>query len=566
MAHIKWWLVGLGAFALLAYLFAHSRIGQMTEHTQMVDDLRRMKEADGLLTQETLELRYSLLTNYDPLVATSQSLQESAGRLPQEAQALYSADSSRALGSSLQSYLDGISRKQQVIEDFKSKNALLKNSLAYLPVLVTSLGDPQADRLLRQVLIYSNTNSPEAKGEVQSLLEQLSQSRARFPADKQPDLDLLLAHARLILVQHEAVDSLLIQMVTLPTGQGNEEVFQADQALYRGRQQQANTYSLALGIFCALLLASVAGFLIQLGKSAQAVREANERLESRVEERTEALGQSKAAMDAIVSHLRRLMAEVTAGADTVTATSGQLSESAVHTHAVAEEIADAIRDVNQSVSQSLQATRAMTASTLRQRQAVTQAGDGIHQAGEAVQEATEATRKMALSAQQASDIARTGAEAVTQTLATMARIQAQAEHSAATVLALERKSQEIGSIVKTIDAIAAQTNMLALNAAIEAARASEHGRGFAVVAGEVRKLAERSTAATGEISQLVLSINAEVAASIQAIEATTTEGRFRRGPKPGSQRRSVSDSDCGTDSRPRSGSRPARGRRKWSPP
>ncbi|WP_250472829.1 methyl-accepting chemotaxis protein [Caballeronia sp. GAFFF1] len=92
-------------------------------------------------------------------------------------------------------------------------------------------------------------------------------------------------------------------------------------------------------------------------------------------------------------------------------------------------------------------------------------------------------------AHNASEIAEKGGKVVGRVVETMERIDASAK--------------SIGDIIGVIEGIAFQTNILALNAAVEAARAGEQGRGFAVVAGEVRALAQRSSAAAKEIKTLI---------------------------------------------------------------
>ncbi|NOZ08929.1 MAG: methyl-accepting chemotaxis protein [FCB group bacterium] len=133
-------------------------------------------------------------------------------------------------------------------------------------------------------------------------------------------------------------------------------------------------------------------------------------------------------------------------------------------------------------------------------------------------EASTNTGETQRNTQIANEATKKGQEAISKTISGIEKIAEIVNSASEKVSALERRSKEIGEVIRVIDDIAEQTNLLALNANIEAARAGEAGRGFAVVADEVRKLADRTVNATSEIADQIKQIQVDVDLSVSAME------------------------------------------------
>jgi methyl-accepting chemotaxis protein len=219
------------------------------------------------------------------------------------------------------------------------------------------------------------------------------------------------------------------------------------------------------------------------------------------------------AFSTLVTDVRGVIGSVSQTAEQVSSASHQMAATSEETGKAVGEIAHAVGDV---------ATGAE-----RQVRMVESAKLSAEEVSDGVKSSAAGAQETAAVADQARSIAQEGVRAAELATGAMKSVRDSSDAVTEAIRALATKSEQIGEIVATITGIAGQTNLLALNAAIEAARAGEQGRGFAVVADEVRKLAEESQDAAGEIAQLIEAIQDEMHKTVGVVEggaAQTREG------------------------------------------
>lgn len=307
----------LGAMPLivastLLFLYIKSSTDNTVNYTESRDLIRQIKQLDAQWESEILKARITANLNYDTLVEPLSAMT----RLWQQFDPLeygHPRHTAPRWRDTHDAYVDAITEKARLVEQFKTHNALLRNSLAFLPIAEDNiqLQLQKLDRnspllqttsmdiydLLLSCLEFSQVISEDKAADIQVGLNRLEIDKERLPLKMHVALETLLSHVNVILHQQPVVNDLVARIGAVPVAARLDEInglLNSYQEQAAGVDRKYHHYLLVLsGLMFVLMMFLVIRLLRSYAETNnqinRALHAANENLEQRVEERTREL-------------------------------------------------------------------------------------------------------------------------------------------------------------------------------------------------------------------------------------------------------------------------------------
>ncbi|MEE8152368.1 MAG: DAHL domain-containing protein, partial [candidate division NC10 bacterium] len=290
-------LVIVFALALITILYVKTEAVTPETHTWIVNHLREIEHQEALLNQDTLKARSGLLPHVDSLVASIRRVSTLIGETREAIHRMFGAGD-HEIATALEVVAEQFAKRVLVIEDFKSDNAVLSNSLGYFTFYVAEISSnirstgnndalaEEIENLRLEILDYYISGDSARRLNVESRIQSLANLADRPLSLAEPlrnirqqafEIKPLLVHANAILDYRDRVTSQVINILSKSSTKAVNDTLRIVNEHYAKIQATTNKYRLSLYAVSFVLLSYVSFILIKLRQGALALRQSEER-------------------------------------------------------------------------------------------------------------------------------------------------------------------------------------------------------------------------------------------------------------------------------------------------
>lgn len=279
-------LVWLACIGLLTFSFYQTRIVDFDKLERIFALIQSIREADATLDQDILKSRYYLIKSYDPLNLSILQIQTNINELKTGALAISKiAPSNKAASEALDKYVEVFQQRKILIDKFKSQNAILKNSLYYLP---SSAGKAKklssggystlVDEIVRETLFYTNSGDELNKTQAEATILKLKELNALAINQQKIETEIFIRHCENILSRKKDLDTNVTDIINLPARDSINVFYLSVTDFYNQFLNKVNMYRLVLYNLSIGMLLYIALVIIKLKLATLAMQNLNQSL------------------------------------------------------------------------------------------------------------------------------------------------------------------------------------------------------------------------------------------------------------------------------------------------
>lgn len=313
-----------GLLATVTYLFAQSTALDPAQHLRTLQTMNALNRIDAELNRNVLLARNGLLLHYDPVNRAVAGLYRHLELLPFGNEVAAPKEYPDEIGRQFEAVRANVARKDELVERFKSSNALFRNSWAYFTDRSYALGRrnaarPGSDEVTATIGALSSAMLRVLKDPVGETRQTANAHLDRLgemvvPADQTSSLDSVMRHGRLILDLSPDLDRTLRELLTTPTGMLIDNLRNAYLEYHHRLERNAKTHRVLLYGLSVLLLIYLVYLFYRLQAGARTLAKVNEGLVGQIAERKHAEHEAR-VLQTELAHVHRLstMGEMATG-------------------------------------------------------------------------------------------------------------------------------------------------------------------------------------------------------------------------------------------------------------